>query len=404
MSNQTLLQTPTLKAWLTSHFLSSLATQTLQLIVMWQIYDITKSPLALGFVGLAEALPYIAVGLWAGHAADRYEKKRLIISSKFGLIASTLGLLMLSRGAHVYVLPIYIVLGLSSIASSVEQPASSAYLQMLVSKEHFSQAAAWNLTQFQIATIGGPIFGGYLISRAGVVAAYSVVLALYVGAMVFSTGLSRMEPVSSDVQEHAWAAIKTGLRFLMHKQIIFACMLLDMLAVLFGDVVAILPVFAAMYGAGPVGLGLMRSAPAIGSCITSILEARRPFIPIAWGSLLKVVIVFGGCIIAFALSHNFYLAVFFLIGGGLADGVSVIVRQSVYQANTPDGLRGRVAAVSGMFIRVSNELGAFESGLAAQLLGAVPSVIMGGSLTMVVAFLMWLKYRNVDIETNAAVR
>jgi hypothetical protein len=213
-----------------------------------------------------------------------------------------------------------------------------------------------------------------------------------------------MEPVSSDVQEHAWAAIKTGLRFLMHKQIIFACMLLDMLAVLFGDVVAILPVFAAMYGAGPVGLGLMRSAPAIGSCITSILEARRPFIPIAWGSLLKVVIVFGGCIIAFALSHNFYLAVFFLIGGGLADGVSVIVRQSVYQANTPDGLRGRVAAVSGMFIRVSNELGAFESGLAAQLLGAVPSVIMGGSLTMVVAFLMWLKYRNVDIETNAAVR
>jgi hypothetical protein len=187
----------------------------------------------------------------------------------------------------------------------------------------------------------------------------------------------------------------------MTKQIIFACMLLDMLAVLFGDVVAILPVFAAMYGAGPIGLGLMRAAPAIGSCITSLMEARKPFIRIAWSSLLNVVIVFGLCIIAFGLCHNFYLAIFFLIGGGLADGVSVIVRQSVYQAHTPDGLRGRMAAVSGMFIRVSNELGGFESGLAAQYLGAVPSVIMGGSITMIVAFGMWLKYRNVDIESAA---
>jgi MFS family permease len=365
---------------------------------MWQIYDITKSALALGFVGLAQALPYIAVGLWAGHAADRYEKKTLILGSKMGLILCTLGLLSLSRGAAA-VLPIYIVLGISSIASSVEQPASSAYLQMLVSKENFSQAAAWNLAQFQVATIGGPIFGGFLISHGGVRIAYGVVAGLFIGAALFALTLRRMEPVAAEKAEHAWAAIVTGLKFLMHKRIIFACMLLDMLAVLFGDVVAILPVFAALYGAGPIGLGLMRAAPAIGSCVTSLLEARRPFIRIAWSSLLHVVIVFGFCIIAFALSHNFYWAVFFLIGGGLADGVSVIVRQSVYQANTPDALRGRVSAVSGMFIRVSNELGGFESGLAAQYLGAVPSVVMGGTITILVAFGMWLKYRRVDVES-----
>ncbi len=362
---------------------------------MWQIYELTKSALALGMVGFAEAVPYVAVGLWAGHAADRHEKKKLIMSSITGLFLCSAALFGLSLGAA-NVLPIYVVLGIASLASSLELPSSSSYLQMLVPKDYFPRAAAWNLTQFQIAIISGPIIGGLLVSKGGAPLAFGVSCVLFLGAVIAATLLKHVQPLPAEPRESTWQGIKEGLSFLAQRRVIFACMVLDMFAVLFGDVIAILPVFAAIYGVGPLGLGFLRAAPALGSCLTSLIEANRPFIKIAWMSLLKVVIIFGLSMIAFALSGNFYVAMFFLVISGVVDGMSVIIRQSVYQANTPDHLRGRVASVSGIFIRISNELGAFESGVAAHFLGAVPSVIFGGTMTLLVALGMWIKYGRMN--------
>lgn len=395
-----LLKTPTFLPLLGSRFCSSLAKQIQSLAVMWQIYEITRSPLALGFIGFAEAVPYVLVGLWAGFAADRHEKKKLIMGSLAAHLLCAAGLWALSYKTH-HVLPVYLVLGVASIVSSLELPSSSSYLQMLVHKDSFSRAAAWNLTQYQVAVIAGPIIGGLLVAHGGAALAFAVSCALFLGALVMSACLKKVRPQTSDQSESAWRGIVEGLKFLTQRRVIFACMVLDMLAVLFGDVIAILPVFALSYGVGPLGLGFLRAAPALGACLTSILEAVRPFIRIAWTSLLKVVVVFGVSIIAFALSGNFYLAMIFLAISGLADGVSVIVRQSIYQANTPDHLRGRVASVSGIFIRISNELGAFESGLAAHLLGTVPSVLFGGGVTLLVALGMWLKYGRLEEKTSA---
>lgn len=391
-----MIRTPYFRPLIISRFFSSLAKQIQALVVAWQIFEITKSALALGFVGLAEGLPYVAFGLWAGHVVDRYEKKRILVISQWGMLFCSVGLYFLSRQPSIPILPIYILLGISSVASSYEQPASSSYLQMLIPREVFSKAAALNLTQYQIATISGPIIGGIILSHTNAATAHAVVCVLFLISITFTSMLKPMHSTRQGVQESTIQSILTGIRFLKTKPIIYACMLLDMLAVLFGDVIAILPVFSLMLGAGPLGLGFLRAAPAMGSCITSLLEASRSFIHIKFKVLLRVVIVFGLSIIVFGISKNIYLSIFCLAISGLVDGMSVIIRQSIYQAHTPDDLRGRVAATSGVFIRVSNELGGFESGLAAYLLGPVPSVLFGGIMTLLVAGVMWKKFGKVD--------
>ncbi len=393
------LKNKSYRLWLLSRFLTNFAKNMQALVVAWQVYDLAKRPLALGFIGLAEAVPFTLVGLWAGHAADRYEKKQQISGAVGSLGLCSLVLLLLSTSEFPSVMPIYAVMAVTGLLSSFEFAASNAYVQTVVPKEDFPKATAWTLSLYQVTVICGPLLAGYILAKTNVIVAYGLCAGLFFLGSLASFQLKKLPPALERTSADGWKSIKEGLSFLRTKQIIVACMILDMVAVFFGDVIAILPVFAAIYSVGPIGLGVLRAAPAVGSFILSFIEANRSFIKVNWRNFIFTVVAFGLSMILFGLAKNFYLAVFFLMLGGAADGVSVIIRQSVYQANTPDHLRGRVASVSSIFIRLSNELGAFESGLAAQLMGAVPSVFFGGCMTLVTAAIMKLRYSRLEKET-----
>ncbi|MCB4756341.1 MAG: MFS transporter [Elusimicrobia bacterium] len=382
--------------WLLSRFFSNFGKQMRSLIVMWQVYALTKDPLMLGYIGLAEALPYVAVALWVGQLTDRREKKGILLLSMLGHLFCAVALILISLKPQPSLLLIYLVIGLAGVFTSYETVSSSAYVQIIMPKEIFPRAIAWHLMLFQVATIAGPLLGGWALSRVSPVSAYGGVAVLTAVSVLFTLGLGAIHPQPPKAETSGFESIKEGLRYIKSHQIILAAMTLDMLAVLFGDVVAILPIFAEMLGGGAIGLGFLRAAPAAGSLAVAIYQASHPVVQPKWDSLLRSSFVFGAAIVCFALSKNIVLSCLCLMIGGMADGVSVVIRQSIYQAYTPDRLRGRVASVSGIFIRTSNEIGAFESGLAAKLLGTVPSVIFGGGMTLLVAGFMKWKYPKLD--------
>jgi MFS family permease len=384
-----------LRLWLTSRFVANIAKQMLGVIVAWQVYELTHDPLALGIIGLMEALPYVACALWAGHLADHMERRSLILVSVLGLLACGVAFTALSAANILPLWAIYVIMGFTGVFSSFET-ASSAYLQALVPKEHYPQAIAWNLTLFQTATIGGPLMGGALMHHFNAVIAYGAVAVLLMAALVLTGFLHKIHPVVIETETSVIARVKSGLRFIRSQKLILGAMSLDLFAVLFGDAVALFPIFADMFGVGPIGLGILRAAPAVGSAALSMLHALRPVFDVRWKTMLKAVTVFGLSMICFALSKNFALSVILLAIGGVADGMSVIIRSSIYQARTPDHLRGRVSSVNGIFIRSSNEIGAFESGAVARLLGTVPSVVVGGMMTLASVALMRWKFPDLD--------
>lgn len=369
---------------------------------MWQIWELTHRPIMLGFVGLAEGLPFIAASLFAGNLADRREKRGLILIALAGLTLATAGLAALSLLPSPPLAAIYGLLGLSALCASMEMPSASAYLGTIIPRDIYPKAAAWNLTMYVSATIIGPIAAGFLIKHWGAAAVYAMAAGGLLVALIVAAPLAPVPPAPVDKPLSTLGAVKDGLRFVLSKRIIFASMVLDSFSVLFGEVIFVLPVFADLLGVGPVGLGFLRAAPAVGSCLISLMETRRPTIPIRWDCLIRAVAIFGVCLIVFGLSPWFPLSFLMLIFAGAADGASVIIRQSLYQAFTPDAYRGRVASVSGVFISASNEIGGFESGLAAQWMGTVPSVIFGGAVTLsTVAFMRW-KYPRLDEEAQRA--
>jgi MFS family permease len=387
------------RLWLIARFIANLARLMQALVVAWQVYDLVRKPLALGLVGLSEGIPFLTVGLWAGHMADRYEKKTQMTGGVGGLLLCAISLGLLSFSHNTVVLPIYIVIGFTGLFTSFEFTSAGSYVQMIVEEHEYPRSVAWNLSLFQAATILGPIAGGFLISHFNVTAAYGVVAVLFLISFILTSRLEKLGVQPNPSQEDSWTSIKGGLKFLGGQPLVVACMSLDMVAVLFGDVVALFPVFAEMFGVGPVGLGVLRASPAIGSLLLSLLEANRPFLKIGWKSFYRTVTVFGLAILVFALSKNFVLSVCALIVGGMADGVSVIIRQSIFQAKTPDQFRGRVSSVSSIFIRLSNEVGAFESGLVATLIGTVPSVLFGGSMTLIAVAAARVIFRKVEAKT-----
>jgi MFS family permease len=379
-----------------SRFISNISRQIRMLVIMWQVWELTHKPIMLGYVGLAEGIPFIIASLFSGQVVDRQEKKRLILSSLAASLLCSVGLALVSRAARPSLLAVYVLIGIAALFSSLEMPASSTYLQMIVPREIFSRAAAWNLTSYVSATILGPILSGFLIARYGAAPVYALSAVGLAAAFTIAAPLRPLPPPPVDKEVSTMAGVKDGLRFVYSNRIIFASMALDSVAVLFGEVVFILPVFADLLRAGPVGLGFLRAAPAVGSCLVSLVETWRPVIRIRWDWLVRAVFVFGVCLIIFGISRNFALSFLMLLIDGAADGASVIIRQSLYQAHTPDAYRGRVASVSGIFISTSNEIGGFESGLAAQLMGTVPSVVFGGIVTLLtVAFMRW-KYPRLD--------
>lgn len=376
-----------------AHAALTFAREAQIVVVGWQVYEITKDPLSLGLIGLAEALPLLGFALFAGHLADRFPRQPIIVIGTIGMVISSVVLLlftiypsMLAGG----VWPIYAVVFAGGLARASFRPAVVALSAELIPREIHPNAVAWRTSSWHLAAVCGPATGGLIYGFAGPTAAYSAVIVLMTSSLFASSAIQhRLAPqIVEDVP--LAESLKVGIRFVLHDPVLLAAMMLDLFSVLFGGAVALLPVFANMLGVGPQGLGLLRAAPALGSIMTSTWIAHRPPTKRAGTALLIAVALFGTAIIAFALSRDFSLSFALLLLSGSADGVSVIIRGTLLQSRTPDALLGRVSSVNQVFISASNEIGAFESGVAARLMGTVPSVVFGGCMTLlVVAITAW---------------
>ena len=368
--------------------------------VGWQVYELTRRPLDLGLVGLAQFLPGILLFLVSGHAADRFERRRLILICQIAFaICSTLLLTITVRGPH-SVYPIYVVLVLLGVVRSFNGPAGQAFLPQLVAEEHFPNAVAWAATIFQTATIFGPIIGGvvYAASR-GPSAVYG---AAVVTSLLAAVATSRIHPRRPPAHREppSLKTVLAGFHYIWHKKLILGSISLDLFAVLLGGAVALLPVYAKeILETGPWGLGLLRGAPGVGAAAMAILLAYRPIRRRAGVTMLWCVAGFGVFTIVFGLSRNLYISLLSLLLLGASDMVSVVIRNTLVQVATPDEMRGRVSAVNMLFIGASNEFGQFESGITAHWFGTVPAVVLGGVGTLIViASWSWLfpELRHAD--------
>jgi MFS family permease len=396
---------PDFVSYTLARFFIVLSLEMLSVAVGWQVYEITHRPLDLGYVGLAQFLPGFALFLFAGHAADLFDRRRLLMWCYAGFALCSALLLLISWRAPHSVHLIYAVLVLLGAVRSFNFPASRAILPQLVPEEHFANAVAWNSSIFQIATIAGPALGGivYAIFR-GPNTVYAIAVSISILAMAMTmririlTAARSQEPVSL-------RTVFAGFRFIWDKKVILGSISLDMFAVLLGGAVALLPVYAReILHTGPWGLGLLRSAPGVGAAVMAIVVAHRPIRRRAGMAMLLCVAGFGVFTIAFGISHSLILSLIALFLCGASDMVSVIIRATLVQIATPDEMRGRVNAVDMLFIGVSNELGEFESGFTAQWFGTVPAVVIGGIGTLVVIGIWaWLfpELRKADQLTVA---
>ncbi|BBL59041.1 MFS transporter [Methylomonas koyamae] len=363
-----------------------LAYQMMAIVVGWHIYELTHDALALGLIGLAEALPYFCCALFAGYAVDHYSRRW------FGLGACllvALNGLMLVAVAENWIVSrplvwIYAAVGLTGIARAFIGPSYSALFALVLPREHYARAAGIGSSAFQFGLVAGPAIGGLIVAWAGKAAAYQTATGLCLVATLALLSLRVAEP-SPAQSAPIFTSIGEGLRFVLGNQIVLGAQSLDMFAVLFGGAVAMLPAFIhEIYHYGPEGLGILRAAPAVGAVAMGLFLARCPIDAHAGRWLLAAVAGFGLCMIGFALAPGFWLGGALLLLSGLCDGVSVVMRTTILQLATPDAMRGRVSAINGIFIGSSNEIGAFESGVAARLLGLVPSVVFGGAMTLLV--------------------
>jgi MFS family permease len=379
-------------------FFMTAATLMQSVIVGWQLYDLTKSVLALGMIGLTEVVPQVSIALFAGHFVDLYDRKKIIVYTTLLLLLGSAVLTVYSLPVfNAYTLlgtlPIYFTIFLTGLVRGIIMPANTAFLGQTVKRDQLPRAATWNSMIWHIAAVTGPALGGLIYGFAGVVTAYVSVFLFYLTGILFirkthSPNQFKVNKQESDMFER----IREGIRYVFKKQVLLSSFALDMFAVFFGGAVALLPVFASdILHTGPKGLGILRAGPAAGAIIMSVYLTLKPPLKKAGYSFLFAVAGFGICMIGFALSTNFYLSIALLVFSGLFDNVSVVIRSTIVQLYAPDEIRGRVAAVNSIFVGSSNELGAFESGVAARLLGLVPSVIFGGSMTLLVTIIAALK-------------
>lgn len=362
-----------------------LAYQIMAVVVGWHMYELTHDPLALGLIGLAEVIPYFCSALFAGHAVDHYYSRRafgMLAAALLCLNALTLTCVSMGWLAGNPSVWIYSSIAFTGIARAFIAPSYTTLFAIIVPRESYAKATGIGSSIFQTGLVLGPAIGGLLVGFVSKSAAYALATALCAGALVAMTMLKIKEPPAVE-SPPVFASIGQGLRFVWGNQIVFGAQMLDMFAVLFGGAVALLPAFIQdVYQMGPEGLGILRASPAVGAIVTGLWLTRHPLNRHAGRWLLGAVAGFGVCMIGFALTTYFWLAALLLLVSGVLDGISVVMRQTILQLATPDHMRGRVSSINGIFIGSSNELGAFESGVAARLLGLVPSVIFGGLMTI----------------------
>ncbi len=384
--------------------------QAQAIIVGWQIYSITKDPLMLGLVGLAEALPAITGALFAGHLVDNNKPKIIYALSLMVLFSNCLFLLMTAGGVldidqNMIVTLIFAGVIMSGFARCFIMPCSFTLTALIIRKRDMPQAAAWQISGFKMALIIGPAFAGIIYGSFGEKIAWMIPvisLGLALISIYFLKSYENKKPEGKKIK--TWKSIKEGWAFIFKNQTLLSIMTIDMFAVLFGGAVAMLPAFAdQILNVGSEGLGILRAAPAVGAILTTIIMALYPMKIIKGSTLLWVVTGFGICMIGFGLSTYFWVSILFLMLSGAFDSISMIIRGTLMQFLTPDNMRGRVSSVNSMFIISSNEIGAFESGVAARFLGLAPSVVFGGFGTLIVvgmAAILAPKLRKLRYDTD----
>jgi MFS family permease len=372
----------------------TLGTQIQATVVAWQVYAITKDPLSLGLVGLAEALPFITAALYAGHIADRHDRKLLALIALAVQFGCAIALLLLTvyarRLLSVTILPIFVVVGVSGLARSLLQPARTALGAEIVPRETYTNAITWRSSLWQFAAVVGPAAGGIIYGFSGARLAYIVETVLCAIALLLFAQIAYTRLPAVVTEMTIGENLTVGIRFLMTQPELLGAQLLDLFSVLFGGAPALLPIFASdILHVGPQGLGILRAAPAAGAVLISVLLVHRRMRK-AGPMLFICVAAFGACWILFALSRWFWVSLALLVISGMLDNVSVVIRSTLLTLRTPPHLLGRVSAVNQIFIGSSNEIGSFESGVAAKLLGTVRSVIFGGLITLgVVGVTAW---------------
>ncbi len=363
----------------------SIAAQMQSLVLGWQVYERTHDPMALGWIGLSEAVPFLGLSLFGGWAADRWDRRLLtMIALAVSLLGALFLILMAQAADHKSVWPFYAIQSLAGLSRAFARPATQALGTDLVPRDAYENAATWRSSCFHLSMVAGPAIGGLLYAWRGAAFAYESLALLLLVALFATRLVHNPRPRIGDASERS-SGLVAGVHFVFANRLILSALSLDLFAVLFGGAVALLPAFAYdILHVGPAGLGLLRTAPAVGAIVMATVMAHRPPSQHAGTRLLWSVAAFGIIWIAFACSRSLLLSLGLLALSGAFDNVSVILRATLVQTQTPAQMMGRVQAVNGFFIGSSNEIGAFESGLAARLMGVVPSVVFGGCMTLVV--------------------
>jgi MFS family permease len=380
-------------------------------IIEWEVYSLTKDPLSLGIIGLMEIIPAVAMALFAGHIVDQSEKKGLLLKCILGFSVISLGLFLitvptitkdLSLNTILYV--VYALVFFGGLVRSFIGPTIFSLLSLIVPKKVYPNASTWSSSVWQLGSMFGPAIAGFSISFIGVHWSMCLVLVFSLIAILFLTQIEKKPILNPKIGEPIFDSLREGVKFVFKNKTILGAISLDMFAVLFGGAMALLPIFAQdILKVGSEGFGVLRAAPAVGAVVTMVLSAYISLNRKAGVKLLSAIFIFGICMIVFGLSTIFWVSVFALFLSGVADGVSVVIRNTILQLHTPDNMRGRVSSVNSIFVGSSNELGAFESGVTAKLMGTVTAVVFGGTMTLVTVITTALalpKFRKLDLQKD----
>ena len=381
------------------------------IVIEWQVYTITKDPLSLGIIGLMEIIPALSMDLFAGHIVDQKEKRNLLATciAFFSLISLGLFLLTWPKivsdwSTNTILYSIYALVFFGGFLRSFFGPTIFSLIALIVPKKIYPNAATWSSSTWQMASVLGPACAGILISFIGVHWTLCLVFGLVMFSLIVLFQIKKKPILNPKIGEPVMQSLKEGIRFVFKTKAILGALTLDMVAVLFGGAVALLPIFAQdILKVGSEGFGVLRAAPAVGAFLTMLITAYIPISKNAGMKLLVAIFGFGICIIVFGLSSIFWLSVFALFFSGVTDGVSMVIRQTILQIKTPDNMRGRVASVNSMFVGSSNELGAFESGVTAKLMGTVTAVVFGGTMTLITVLTTGIvspSFRKLDLTKD----
>ena len=360
-------------------------------IIEWEVYSLTKNPLSLGIIGLMEIIPAIAMALFAGHIVDQNEKKTLLIKCilgfslvSFGLFIVTLPSVQAGFSTNCILYLVYALVFFGGLVRSFIGPTIFSLLALIVPKKIYPNASTWSSSVWQMGSMFGPAIAGFSIGFIGVHWSMCLVFTFSIFALLLLTQISKKPILNDKIGEPIFQSLKEGVKFVFKNKTILGSLSLDMFAVLFGGAMALLPIYAQdILKVGSEGFGILRAAPAVGAVITMVLSAYISLNKNAGIKLLSAIFIFGICMIVFGLSTSFWLSVLALFLSGIVDGVSVVIRNTILQIHTPDTMRGRVSSVNSIFVGSSNELGAFESGVTAKLMGVVNAVVFGGIMTLI---------------------